>query len=114
MSTAATIYTIGNLKNDALSLAKSISTALIAGIQQERSEAWYESAIGLAKVTSGMADLAANNPQWSAWLGVGSNLVALKVSNYGVRSAILQTERRCRRQAILHRRPHLGQHRRRQ
>src|SRR5438093_4232587 len=97
MSTAATIYTIGNLKNDALSLAKSISTALIAGTQQERSEAWYESAIGLANVTSGMADLAANNPQWSAWLGVGSNLVALKVSNYGVRSAILQTERRCRR-----------------
>lgn len=56
------------------------SGGLYGRTEVERSLAWYESAVGLAKVTSGLADLAANNPQWSALLGAGSNLESLRLS----------------------------------
>ena len=78
--TLPTIYTFINLNNDAVSLSKSLKDAISGPTEQQRKDAWYDTAMTSAKITAGMAELAASNPQWAGLLGSSSTLTSLGVS----------------------------------
>ncbi|MDB5879284.1 MAG: hypothetical protein JWQ41_2698, partial [Variovorax sp.] len=73
-------YSIVSLQNDAASLSNSINKALTGANEQIRSDAWLDAASTSAKITAGMAELAANNPQWAGYLGSASTLTAVGIS----------------------------------
>ncbi len=81
-------YTIGNLNNDAAALSGAIKNALMANTPQQQKDAWIDVAINSAKVVSGIAYLAANDPKWSGIVGSASTLAALGVSADHIRDAV--------------------------
>ncbi|MEY2860679.1 MAG: hypothetical protein RL392_1137, partial [Pseudomonadota bacterium] len=75
-----TAYTIGNLQNDSVSLAKNFKDALTSDNESTRGEAWQSAAVNATKVVADLAYLAANDPKWAAILGNAATLEALRVS----------------------------------
>ncbi|MGI4777801.1 MAG: hypothetical protein ACRYGA_06720 [Janthinobacterium lividum] len=92
MSTSTlTLYTVVNLQNDAVALSKSLIDAMNAERETDRSQAWYDSALTTAKITAGMAELAASDPRWSGLLGSASTLESVRQSANKVLSTLTDT-----------------------
>ncbi|MGI4777798.1 MAG: calcium-binding protein [Janthinobacterium lividum] len=86
-----TAYSIVNLNNDALSFAKSVQDALTKTDSVEIKQAWIDTASNAAKITSGLAYLAAEDPKWAGRLGNLATLVAVEESSRNVLATLQST-----------------------
>ena len=73
-------YTIVNLNSDSAALAKAVKDALTKTNPAEVQDAWLDVAINSAKITAGVAELAANDPKWAGMLGSGATLASVEES----------------------------------
>lgn len=80
MSTTKTPYTVANLQNDAASWSKFVKDALTKKDAREVQDAWIDVAVNSAKITAGLAELAANDPKWAGLLGSGATVTSIGVS----------------------------------
>ncbi|MGJ7581699.1 calcium-binding protein [Variovorax sp. RHLX14] len=87
----STLYTVSNLQNDAVALSKSLNDAMNAERETDRSQAWYDSALTTAKMTAGMAELAASDPRWAGLLGSASTLEGVRQSVKKVTDTLVRT-----------------------
>lgn len=79
MSATKTPYTVANLQNDAASWSKSVKDAVTKTKPDEVRDAWIDVAVNSAKITAGLAELAANDPKWAGLLGSTATPAAVGV-----------------------------------
>jgi hypothetical protein len=73
-------YTIVNLTSDFAALGNSVKDALTKTNPTEVRNAWIDVGINSAKVTAGIAELAANDPKWAGLLGSAATLTSVEES----------------------------------
>ncbi|MDB5879285.1 MAG: hypothetical protein JWQ41_2699 [Variovorax sp.] len=83
-------YSNFNLNNDDLSLANAVRIALTETDFEDIKQAWIDTASNAAKITSGLSDLAAEDPKRAGLLGNLATVIAVQESSRHI-LATLQT-----------------------
>ena len=88
MSASATFYTVNNLQNDSVALSLSLRDALTKTNTADVKQAWIDTAVNSAKIVSGIAYLAANDPRWASIVGTTSTLASIGVSANRIKDSL--------------------------